>query len=192
MKIGYIRVSTLDQNLERQTEVMKSEGAERIFQDKASGKNNDRPQLKKMLESLRSGDVVIVKSVDRMARSYSAFYLIWEEIKEKGASLRVVDLGMTLDNSPMTAFLVSIMAAVAELERGMIRERQKEGVKIAKEKGVYTGRKPDIEKHNQIIKLRRAGLTVDEIVKTLKVGRATVFRVMKLYTDEEGVLRDPG
>ncbi|SUI88308.1 Putative transposon Tn552 DNA-invertase bin3 [Serratia quinivorans] len=136
MKIGYIRVSTLDQNLERQTEVMKSEGAERIFQDKASGKNNDRPQLKKMLESLRSGDVVIVKSVDRMARSYSAFYLIWEEIKEKGASLRVVDLGMTLDNSPMTAFLVSIMAAVAELERGMIRERQKEGVKIAKEKGV--------------------------------------------------------
>lgn len=190
MKIGYVRVSTVEQNLDRQLEVMKSEGVEKIFQDKASGKNNDRPQLKKMLESLRSGDIVIVKSVDRMARSYSAFYLIWEEIKEKGASLRVVDLGMTLDNSPMTAFLVSIMAAVAELERGMIRERQKEGVKIAKEKGVYTGRKPDVEKHNQIIKLRRAGLTVDEIVKTLKVGRATVFRVMKQYTDENGELHD--
>ncbi|ASG63923.1 hypothetical protein CEW81_18215 [Kluyvera genomosp. 3] len=104
---------------------------------------------------------------------------IWEEVKAKGAKLHIVDLGMTLDDKPMTNFYVTIMAAVSELERGMIRERQKEGIALAKEKGVYSGvgRKANTEKHEQIIKLREKGIPVDEIAKLVGVNRRTVFRV---------------
>lgn len=179
MKFGYARVSSKDQNLERQMEVLQPLGLKKIFKEKVSGKDNDRPQLKLMLELIGEGDEVYVKSLDRMARSLRGFMDIWAEIKAKGATLHIIDLGMTLDDKPMTNFYVTIMAAVSELERGMIRERQKEGIAIAKERGVYkgVGRKANTEKHEQILRLRDKGITVDEIARLVGVNRRTVFRV---------------
>lgn len=179
MKFGYARVSSKDQNLDRQMEVLEPLGLNKIFKEKISGKDNDRPQLKLMIELLGEGDEVYVKSLDRLARSLRGFMDIWEEVKSKGAKLHIIDLGMTLDDKPMTNFYVTIMAAVSELERGMIRERQREGIALAKEKGIYkgVGRKANTEKHEQIIRLRDKGITVDEIARLVGVNRRTVFRV---------------
>lgn len=187
MKFGYARVSSKDQNLERQLEVLEPLGLNKIFREKVSGKDNDRPQLKLMLELVGDGDEIYVKSLDRMARSLRGFMDIWEEVKEKGAKLHIIDLGLTLDDKPMTNFYVTIMAAVAELERGMIRERQREGIAIAKEKGSYkgVGRKKNEEKREQIIRLRGKGITVDETARLVGVDRRTVFRVMKELRESE-------
>ncbi|MGK3630395.1 recombinase family protein [Enterobacter cloacae] len=177
MNFGYARVSSKDQNLDRQLEALAGVTLDEIFQEKISAKDNNRPELERMLAKLRKGDVVYVKSMDRLARSFKGFMEIWERIEQSGADLKVMDMGLTLDRSPMTNFLVTIMAAVSELERGMIRQRQKEGIALAKDKGAYTGRKPNKEKHEQIIKLRKAGMTIEEIVKNLGVSRSTVIRV---------------
>jgi DNA invertase Pin-like site-specific DNA recombinase len=179
MIFGYARVSSKDQNLDRQLESLAGTHIDEVFQEKISAKDNDRPELNRMLAKLREGDVVIVKSLDRLARSFKGFMSIWEQIEKTGASLKVIDMGMTLDRSPMTQFLVTVMAAVSELERGMIRQRQKEGIAIARDKGVYTGRKPNTEKHEKVLRLRNAGMTIDDIVKTLGVSRSTVFRILK-------------
>ncbi|ECJ5891846.1 recombinase family protein [Salmonella enterica subsp. salamae] len=194
MKIGYVRVSSIDQNLDRQIEVMKSEGVdvENIYQEKKSGKDNERTELKRMVDNLRKNDVVVVKSIDRLARSYKGFAEIWEQIEKKGAVLKICDMGLELDaKNPMTKFIVGIMAQVAELERGMIRERQREGIKIAAKQGKYKGRAANIEKHKRIVTLLRAGMTGVAIADTLGVHRDTVTDVKRRYTDENGVLHDP-
>lgn len=194
MKIGYVRVSSVDQNLERQLEVMKAEGVEdeNIFKEKISGKDNDRPELQKMISSLRKGDVVIAKSIDRLARSYKGFAEIWEQVEARGAKLKVCDMGLELDASnPLTKFIVGVMAQVAELERGMIRERQKEGIKIAASKGKYKGRGANIEMHKKVVQLLRAGMTGKAIAETLGVHRDTVTDVKKRYTEPNGLLKDP-
>ncbi|MGU6743957.1 recombinase family protein [Salmonella enterica subsp. houtenae serovar 6,7:z4,z24:-] len=194
MKIGYVRVSSIDQNLDRQLEVMKNEGVEdeNIYKEKKSGRDNDRPELKRMIDNLRKNDVVIVKSIDRVARSYRGFAEVWEQVESKGAVLKVCDMGLELDaKNPMTKFIVGIMAQVAELERGMIRERQREGIKIAAKQGKYKGRAANIEKHKRIVTLLRAGMTGVAIADTLGVHRDTVTDVKRRYTDENGVLRDP-
>ncbi|MDK9586719.1 recombinase family protein [Lelliottia wanjuensis] len=194
MKIGYVRVSSADQNLDRQLEVMSAEGveSENIYQEKKSAKDNERPELKRMLSSLRKGDIVIVKSIDRVARSYKGFAEVWEEVQSRGAILKVCDMGLELDaNNPMTKFIVGIMAQVAELERGMIRERQREGIKIAVKQGKYKGRGANVEMHKKVVQLLRAGMTGKAISETLGVHRDTVTDVKRRYTDERGELQDP-
>lgn len=194
MKIGYVRVSSVDQNLDRQLEVMKSEGVEdkNIYQEKKSGKDNNRPELKRLIDGLRENDVVVVKSIDRIARSYKGFAEIWEQIEAKGAVLKVCDMGLELDaKNSMTRFIVGIMAQVAELERGMIKERQREGIKIAAQNGKYKGRTADIEMHKKVVQLLRAGMTGKAIADTLGVNKDTVTNVKKRYTDKTGALIDP-
>lgn len=190
MRIGYIRVSSADQNLDRQRELMKAEQVEQVYEEKLSGKDNQRPELEKMLHSLRGGDTVIIKSLDRIARSYQGFSEIWETIQQQGAELKICDMGLTLDNNPITKFYVGIMAQAAELERGMIRERQREGIKLAAERGAYTGRKANLDMHQQVIKLLRAGIAQMEIAKMLKINRGTVIKVHKQYKQPDGSYRD--
>lgn len=179
MNFGYARVSSKDQNLDRQLEALAGVSLDEVFREKISGKDNNRPELDRMLAKLRAGDVVYVKSMDRLARSFKGFMEIWERVDKEGAALKVLDMGLTLDRTPMTKFLVTVMAAVSELERGMIRQRQKEGIAIAKTRRVYTGRKPNTEKHANITRLREAGMTIDEIVRMSGASRSTVFRVLK-------------
>jgi DNA invertase Pin-like site-specific DNA recombinase len=191
MKIGYARVSSADQNLDRQTTALTERGAETIFQEKISGKNNERPELEKMMNGLRAGDVVIVTALDRLARSYNGFEEIWQEIQSKEATLEVINMGLTLDHqNSMTRFYLGIMAQVAELERTISKERQREGIDLAVKRGAYTGRRPNLAMHQRIIRMLRANFTGAEIVKTLGVNRSTITSVRKLYGRTDGSYRD--
>lgn len=140
MKVGYIRVSTEEQNTARQEVLMGQLGVEKIYIDKMSGKSKDRPQLKEMLGFVRSGDTVIVESISRFARNTRDLLELVEMLTEK--SVEFVSRKESIDTStPAGRFMLTVFAAVAELERGYILDRQREGIAIAKSQGKYKGRK---------------------------------------------------
>lgn len=138
--IGYIRVSSLDQNPERQLEGVK---VDRVFIDKASGRDANRDQLAQLLDYSRDEDHVFVHSMDRLARNLDDLRRLVLHITEKGAKITFIKEGLTFtgQDSPMATLMLSVMGAFAEFERSIIRERQLEGIEIAKRKGLYKGRK---------------------------------------------------
>lgn len=141
MKIGYVRVSTEDQNEARQLAAMKEQGVKKVFQEKASGKSADRAELKNMLAFCREGDVIVTESISRIARNARDLLCIVEQLKEKKVDF--VSLKESIDTStPQGRFMLTVFGAMAELERENILQRQKEGIAIAKTEGKYTGRKP--------------------------------------------------
>lgn len=141
MRFGYIRVSTEEQNIERQEEMMKELGVDRIFIDKLSGKNTERPQLKEMVSFVREGDIVIVESISRIARNTKHLLEIIEILKTKKVGF--VSKKETIDTTtPAGKFMLTVFGAIAELERAYLLDRQREGIEIAKRKGKYKGRKP--------------------------------------------------
>lgn len=141
MKIGYIRVSTQEQNTMRQEVLMEQLGVDQIYIDKSSGKNANRPELKTMLEFVRKGDVVIVESISRFARNTKDLLELVEQLTAKGVEF--ISQKESIDTStPTGKFMLTIFGAVAKLEREYILQRQREGIAIAKEQGKYTGRKP--------------------------------------------------
>ena len=133
--VGYARVSAVDQNEARQLEALGS--VDRLFSEKVSGKNTDRQQLQEMLAYVREGDKVRVKSPDRLARSTTDLLALVEQLRAKGVSVEFVDNPALNTDTPQGEFMLTILAAVAQLERATIRERQAEGIAIAKQKGVY-------------------------------------------------------
>ena len=150
-KYGYIRISAKDQNPERQYAAMEEMKVKRknIFMDKISGKDFSRPSYQKMIKKLKKGDIVVVKSIDRFGRNYSEILEQWRILtKEIGADIQVIDmplLNTNLFHEDLTAIFISdlvlqILAYIAETEREFIRQRQAEGIAIAKEKGVRFGR----------------------------------------------------
>ena len=142
MKIGYVRVSTLEQNDERQLEQMEKIGVDRIFREKISGKNiQDRKELKKMLRIVEEGDIIYIHDFSRLARSTKDLLEIVELLKKKGTSL--VSLKENIDsNTPTGKLMLTMIAAINEFERLNLLERQREGILIAKRLGKYKGRKP--------------------------------------------------
>lgn len=141
MKIGYIRVSTGDQNTARQEVLPHDFGVDELFIDKASGKNADRPELNRMMEYVRHGDTVIVESISRFARNTRDLLDLVARLTEK--QVEFVSRKEAIDTTtPTGKFMLTVFAAVAELEREYILQRQREGIAIAKEQGKYTGRKP--------------------------------------------------
>lgn len=139
-RIGYIRVSTEEQNTERQLDGV---SLDRVFTDKASGGTAHRPALEELLAYIREGDTLIVHSMDRLARNLDDLRRIVGDLTSRGVRIEFVKEGLafTGDDSPMATLLLSVMGAFAEFERALIRERQREGIAIAKQKGVYKGRK---------------------------------------------------
>src|SRR5215213_1889234 len=139
-RIGYIRVSTLDQQTERQLDGI---ALDQTFTDKASGKDTNRPQLELMLRFARTGDTVIVHSMDRLARNLDDLRRIVHTLTGKGVRIEFVKehLAFTGEDSPMASLMLSAMGAFAEFERALIKERQKEGIALAKQRGAYRGRK---------------------------------------------------
>ncbi len=149
--VGYVRVSSAEQNTDRQLDGI---ALDRIFTDKMTGSTKDRPQLKAMLDYVRYGDTVVVHSLDRLARSLEDLIFIINQLNKKGVSFKSIKDNLTFDgvnNSPMDKFFLHILGAVSELERALIRERQKEGIAKAKQKGVYKGRKPSLTPEKQAI-----------------------------------------
>ena len=142
--VGYIRVSTLDQNTVRQEEQLQGFNLDVVFTDKASGKDTERPELQAALKHLRKGDTLIVYSMDRLARNLDDLRGIVKGLTDKGVVVQFIKESMTFtgEESPMAQLMLSVMGAFAEFERSLIKERQREGIAIAKTKGVYTGRKP--------------------------------------------------
>ena len=140
MRVGYIRVSTAEQNTARQEVLMEQLGVDKIYIDRMSGKSKDRPQLKDMLTFVRVGDTVIVESISRFARNTRDLLELVDALTEKGVEF--ISKKENIDTTtPAGKFMLTVFAAVAELERGYILDRQKEGIAIAKSEGKYKGRK---------------------------------------------------
>ena len=179
-RIGYIRVSSLDQNESRQLE---SEILDRVFTDKASGKNTDRPQLQELLQFARDGDTVVVHSMDRLARNLDDLRRIVQNLTDQGISIFFVKEGLTFngEDSPMSNLLLSVMGAFAEFERALIKERQREGIEIAKKKGVYKGRRPSIS-HGQVKEIKQRALSGENktaLAKEYDISRQTLYSYLK-------------
>ena len=138
-KIGYIRVSTIEQETARQEELLKSYSLDKVFEEKASGKNTERPELKKMLEYLREDDILYVESISRLSRSIRDLLSIVDTLNEKSVQLVVIKENIDT-TTPQGRFVLSIFAALSELEREQILQRQKEGIAIAKAQGKYIGK----------------------------------------------------
>ena len=177
---GYVRVSSGDQNEARQLEAMKDIDPDNIFIDKQSGKDRDRPELKRMITILRRGDIVRVKSPDRLARNTVDLLNIAHELNDKGVSLEFIDAPMLNIDSATGEFMLTIYGAFATMERQMIHERQAEGIRIAKEKGKYK-RSPKINQDTiEEAKLKiDAGVPKAKVARDLGVSRATLYNALK-------------
>ena len=177
MRIGYIRVSSTDQNIARQEVLMEELGVDEIYIDKASGKNIDRPQLAKMMSFVRKGDIVIVESISRFARNTRDLLDLVAKLHEK--EVIFVSKKEAIDtNTPTGKFMLTIFGAVAELEREYLLQRQREGIAVAKVQGKYTGRKPkelyDFDK--VIAKWRKGEITAVKAASLLGVSKSTFYR----------------
>lgn len=181
-KVAYIRVSTVEQNDARQREAMASHGIDRYFIDHASGKNMNRPQLQELLKYIREGDTVYVSEFARLGRSTADLLQLVQQIQDSGAHL--ISLKESFDTStPAGKLQMTMLAAIAEFERAMILERQKEGIAIAKREGKYKGRKqvsvPNIGEYYDSY-MRREKNKV-QIATELGISRNTLDRLFKEY-----------
>lgn len=180
MKIGYIRVSTEEQNTIRQELLMQELGVDEMYIDKASGKSTDRPQLKKMMEYVRRGDTVIVESISRFARNTKDLLELIELLSAK--EVIFISKKEAIDTTTATGkFMLTIFGAVAELEREYILQRQREGIAIAKQNGKYTGRKRiQSPEFDRVVARWRAGeITATKAMELLKLTRNTFYRRVK-------------
>ncbi len=180
MKVGYIRISSADQNTARQEVLMRELGFEQVYIDKMSGKNTDRPQLRKMMSFVREGDTVIVESISRFARNTRDLLDLVEQLTKK--KVEFVSKKEAIDTTtPTGKFMLTIFGAVAELEREYILQRQREGIAIAKENGIYKGRKPiDCPKIEAVVgQWRRGEITAVEAMKRLNLKPRTFYRKAK-------------
>lgn len=191
MKVAYIRVSTEEQNTARQEEMMKAQGVEKIFMEKISGKDTNRPELRKMLDYVRGGDTVVVESYSRLARNTQDLLRIIEELNNKGQDekdedkrgVKFISLKENIDTStPQGKLMLTIFAGLAQFERECTLQRQKEGIAIAKEQGKYKGRKPLSKPSNWdsvIGRMNRGEITKVEARKELGLTHATFYRMLK-------------
>lgn len=182
MRVGYVRCSTIEQNEARQLKMMEEQNAEKIFIDKASGKNTDREEFKAMMAFVRTGDVVIVESISRIARNTRDLLSIISDLTEKGVEF--VSLKESIDTAtPQGRFMLTVFGALAELERENILERQREGIEIAKSEGKYKGRKPvevDENKFKAVCARWRAGeITATAAMQEVGLKPNTFYRRVK-------------
>ncbi len=177
--VGYARVSTQDQNLTGQIEALTAAGATTIFKEKISGARADRPQLAKLMASLKEGDVVLVTKLDRLGRSIHELLNLLERIGKAGAAFKSLGDPLWDTSSSQGRLLSHILAAIAEFERELIKERTGEGRKRAIAKGVKFGRKPKLTPHQrqEAIKRRNAGETLAEIAKSYAVDISMISRL---------------
>ena len=185
-KIGYARVSTKQQNLGRQIELLESEGTFKIFSDKDSGSHRSRPGLEALLSFIREGDIVVVSELDRLGRSQQDLTDILQEIQQKGATIEVLNLpslkGVEDDNLRrlINAFMLELYKYQSESERKRIRERQAQGIALAKQKGKYKGGKPKFQEHDprlqHAFKLYQEGMTEKEVEIITGINRRTFQR----------------
>ena len=179
--VGYARTSTIDQvaGLDAQLRDLKSAGCERVFQEQVSSVDIKRPELERALDYVREGDVLVVTKLDRLARSMANLVDITGRLKAKGVELRV--LALNLDTAtPTGKLMLNLMGSIAEFERELMLERQREGIAKAKSDGKYQGRAPTARrKSDDVLRMKAEGMTADAIAAALNVSRSSVFRILK-------------
>jgi DNA invertase Pin-like site-specific DNA recombinase len=180
-RVGYVRVSSYDQNPERQLEHIE---VSRVFTDRASGKDTNRPELELLLAFVREGDTVVIHSMDRLARNLDDLRRLVQRLTSCGARVEFVKEGLTFtgEDSPMANLMLSVMGAFAEFERSLIRERQREGIELAKGRGVYRGRKRALSP-DQVAGIRQrvsCGEQKSVLAREFGVSRETIYQSLKL------------
>jgi DNA invertase Pin-like site-specific DNA recombinase len=179
-RLGYIRVSTLDQHEERQLEGI---ALDKTFVDKASGKDTKHPQLELLMSFVRTGDTVVVHSMDRLARNLDDLRRIVQTLTGKGARIEFVKehLCFTGEDSPMASLMLSVMGAFAEFERALIHERQREGIALAKKRGVYKGRKKSLSETEvaQLQERLTTGVSKAQVAREFGISRETLYQYLK-------------
>lgn len=179
-RIGYIRVSSFDQNPERQLDQTQ---VDKVFVDKASGKDTQRPELDSLLSFVRDGDTVVVHSMDRLARNLDDLRRLVQKLTHKGVRIEFVKecLTFTGEDSPMANLMLSVMGAFAEFERSLIHERQSEGIALARLRGAYRGRKKSLSPEQQIEVRRRVidGEKKAQLAREFGISRETLYQYLK-------------
>ena len=179
-RIGYIRVSSFDQNPERQLDHVQ---VDKQFIDKASGKDTERPQLDAMLSFAREGDTVVVHSMDRLARNLDDLRRLVQGLTQRGVRIEFVKESLTFtgEDSPMANLMLSVMGAFAEFERALIRERQREGIALAKQRGAYRGRKKSLnsEKIEELKRRIAAGEQKAKLAREFGISRETLYQYLR-------------
>lgn len=182
-EVGYVRVSSLLQNTARQLDGVL---LDKVFEDRASGKDTQRPQLEACLAHLREGDTLHVHSMDRLARNVDDLRRMVKDLTGRGVVVRFHKEGLTFtgEDSPMANLLLSMLGSVAEFERALILERQREGIAVAKTQGVYKGRKPSLspERAEELRARAAAGESKSYLAREFKVSRDTVYAYLKPET----------
>lgn len=197
MIFGYARVSTTDQNLDRQIEAFKKFGVDRIFSDKMSGKNFERQNYLKMKNSLKPHDILVIKSIDRLGRNYEMIIDEWREIT-KTADIIVLDMPLLdtrdkergLTGRFISDIVLQILSYVAETERNNIKQRQAEGIKIAKEKGVHMGRPKIILPTNfneVVMRYQNKEINLQQALKILNLNHTTFFKYKKIIGGQKSL-----
>ena len=190
-RIGYIRVSTLDQSTERQLDGIT---LDKVFTDKASGKDTNRPQLQAALDHIRAGDTLVVHSMDRLARNVEDMLRLVREMNDRGVSVEFIkeNISFTMDHGgggggddhhdPRSTLMFTMLSAFAQFERSLIKERQREGIALAKAKGtVYKGRKPALNAE-RIAQLREQAATEanrSKLAKEFGISRETLYQYIR-------------
>lgn len=180
-RLGYIRVSTLDQHVDRQLEGIE---VDKTFIDTASGKDTKRPQLELLMSFARTGDTVVVHSMDRLARNLDDLRRIVRTLTDRGVRIEFVKehLAFTGDDSPMASLMLSVMGAFAEFERALIHERQREGIALAKQRGAYKGRKKSLSQA-EVAQLRErltTGISKAQVARELGISRQTLYQYLSV------------
>src|SRR5947208_1021339 len=179
-RIGYVRVSTADQNVERQLDGIE---LDRVFTDKASGKDTKRPKLQAALEYLRDGDQLFVHSMDRLARNTEDLLRTVRELNERSVSVTFMKENLTFSGKrdPIAELMMTVLGGIAKFERALILERQREGIALARARGAYKGRKKSL-KPEEAVQLREmavAGMPKAELARTFQISRETVYSYLK-------------
>lgn len=189
-KIGYIRVSTEHQETARQQEIMCGYQVDRIFSEKLSGANTDRPQLKAMLDYVREGDTLYVESISRLGRSAKDLLTIIDTLTDKKVTLISHKEKIDTD-TPTGKFMLTVFAALSQLEREQLKQRQREGIEIAKAQGKYTGRKPlptDWTRFGQLYgEWRAKNITGRDFMRRMDMSANTFYRRVREYELRHGI-----
>jgi DNA invertase Pin-like site-specific DNA recombinase len=179
-RIGYVRVSSIDQNADRQLEHLH---ADKVFTDTASGKDTDRPQFQAMIAYAREGDTIVVHSMDRLARNVDDLRRIVQQQTKRGVQMQFVkeNLTFTGEASPMANLMLSVLGAVAQFERDLIRERQREGIALAKQRGVYRGRKKALPTERVAVLRQRAAAGEKKacLAREFGISRETLYQYLR-------------
>jgi DNA invertase Pin-like site-specific DNA recombinase len=180
--VAYIRVSSVDQNTERQLEGVQSLSPDKIFTDKCSGKDTKRPQLEAMLSYVREGDTLVVFSLDRLGRNFDNLRTLVTQLNGRGIAVQFLkeNLTFTGDDSSMSKLLFNMLGSFAEFERSLIRERQREGIAVAKRAGVYRGRKPSLtaERAEDLRRRVASGEKKAGLAREFGISRETVYQYL--------------